>query len=121
MKRSLERPGDFQRRVNKAAGIEEQGQALVSDTRGDDWFLGIPRDRGSIHSDIWHGTAADLAAQDAIVVYPVGGWWKEKRDAEKRWERSVRYALLVSIRAAGADTDIYTPIATQIGVGVPAA
>ena len=121
VKRSLERPGDFQRRVNKAAEIEEQGQALVSDTGGDDWFLGIPRDRGSIHSDIWHGTAADLAARDAIAVYPVGGWWKEKRDAEKRWERSVRYALLVSIRATGADTDIYTPIATQIGIGISAA
>lgn len=120
VKRSLERPGDFQRRINKAAEIEEQGQALVSDTGGDDWFLGIPRDRGSIHSDIWHGTAADLAARDAIAVYPVGGWWKEKHDNKNRWERSVRYALLVSIRAPGADVDIYAPIVAQIGVPIPA-
>lgn len=121
MKQARERPGGFRRRINKAAETEEQGQAPVLDSGGDDWFLGILRDRGSIHSDIWHGTAADLAARDAVAVYPVGGWWKERRDAEKRWERSVRYASLVSIRTSSADADIYTPIATQIGIGVPAA
>ena len=123
VKRALERPGAFQSRINKAAEIEEQGEARVADPAGggDDWFLGTLRDRGSVHSDIWQGTAADLAARDAIAVYPVGGWWKMKHDREQRWDRSVRYSLLVSIRAAGADTDIYTPIATQIGIDVPAA
>jgi hypothetical protein len=122
VKRALEQPGEFQRRINRAAEIEEQGQARVADQGGGDgWVVGTLRDRGSIHSDIWRGTAADLATRDAIAVYPVGGWWKEKRDQENRWDRTVRYALLVSIRAAGADTDIYTPIATQIGVAVPAA
>ena len=33
---------------------------------GDDWLLGTFRDRGSIHSDVWHGSAADLAERDAI-------------------------------------------------------
>ena len=123
VKRALERAGAFQTRINRAAEIEEQGEARVADPGGggDDWFLGTLRDRGSIHSDIWRGTAADLAARDAIAVYPVGGWWKLKHDREQRWERSIKYALLVSIRAVGAETDIYTPIATQIGIGVPAA
>ena len=123
VKRALERPSAFQTRINKAATIEEQGQARVADPGGgsDDWLLGTLRDRGSIHSDIWRGTAADLAARDAIAVYPVGGWWKEKHDREQRWDRSIRYALLISIRAVGAETDIYTPIATQIGIGIPAA
>ena len=120
VKRALESRRQFERRINKAAEIEEQGDAHVSDTGGDDWFLGFPRDRGSIHSDIWRGTAAELAARDAIAVYPVSGWWKEKPNLQ-RWERSVRYALLVSIRAPGADVDIYTPIVTQIGVPIPAA
>ncbi|WP_244276310.1 S8 family peptidase [Methylobacterium indicum] len=120
VKRALEGRRQFESRINKAAEIEEQGDAHVSDTGGDDWFLGFPRDRGSIHSDIWRGTAAELASRDAIAVYPVSGWWKEKPNLQ-RWDRSVRYALLVSIRAPGADIDIYTPIVAQIGVPVPAA
>lgn len=120
VKRALESRHQFEGRINKAAEIEEQGEAHVSDTGGDNWFLGFPRDRGSIHSDVWHGTAADLAARDAIAVYPVSGWWKEKPNLQ-RWERSVRYALLVTIRAPGADVDIYTPIVAQIGVPIPAA
>lgn len=120
VKRALERADAFQNRINSAAEIEEQGQARV-DPGGDDWVLGTLRNRGSVHSDIWYGTAADLATRDAIAVYPVGGWWRERHDEERRWERSVRYSLLVSIRAPGAGEDIYTPIATQIGIDIPAA
>jgi hypothetical protein len=80
--------------------------------------LGPIRDRGSIHSDIWRGTAVALAQRDAIGVFPVGGWWKEKT-ALQRWDRSTRYSVIVSIRAAGTEVDIYTPIANQIAVAVP--
>jgi hypothetical protein len=41
------------------------------------------RDRGSLHSDFWFGSAADLAERDAVVVFPVGGWWKEKPYLER--------------------------------------
>jgi hypothetical protein len=61
-----------------------------------------------------------LAERDAIAVFPVGGWWKEKLGLQ-RWDRSARYALLVSIRAPGAAVDIYTTIANQIGVAIPIA
>jgi len=79
-----------------------------------------PRDRGSIHSGIWRGSAAALADRDAIGVFPVSGWWKEKPGLQ-RWDRSARYSLLVSVRAPGADIDIYTPIANQLTVSIPAA
>jgi hypothetical protein len=52
-------------------------------------------------------------------VFPISGWWKEK-PALQRWERAARYALLVSIRAPGADVDIYNSIATQLEVHIPA-
>ncbi len=87
---------------------------------GDDWVLGPIRDRGSIHSDIWRGSAAALAERDAIGVFPLGGWWKEK-PALQRWERAARYALLVSIRAPGSEVDIYSGIFNQLAVAVPAA
>jgi hypothetical protein len=82
--------------------------------------LGPIRDRGSIHSDIWRGSAAELAERDAIGVFPVSGWWKEKPGLQ-RWDRSARYVLIVSVRAPGANIDIYTPIANQLAIPILAA
>jgi hypothetical protein len=63
----------------------------------------------SVHSDYWTGTAAELANRDAIAVFPVGGWWKEKATL-MRYDRIARYALVVSIRAISGSVNIYTPI-----------
>ena len=49
---------------------------------------------------MWRGTAADLAERDAIGVFPVGGWWKEKPYLE-RFDGTARYALIVTIKAPG--------------------
>jgi hypothetical protein len=97
---------------------EEAGQPTAA-AGGDDWVLGPIRDRGSVHSDIWLGSAAALADRDAIGVFPISGWWKEK-PALQRWERAARYALLVSIRAPAAEIDIYNSIAIQLAVPLPA-
>jgi hypothetical protein len=119
VKRSLETVAGFRGRINKAAEAEEAGQAVTAGP--DEWVLGpTVRDRGSMHSDIWRGTAADLAERDCIGVFPVGGWWKEKPSLQ-RWDRSARYALLVSVRAPGAAVDLYAAIALKIGVPIPAA
>jgi hypothetical protein len=118
VKRSLESLEAFRRRINKAAQDEEAGAAGAGG--GDDWVLGQIRDRGSLHSDIWRGSAAALAERDAIGVFPVSGWWKEKPSLQ-RWDRAARYALLVSIRAPQANVDIYTAIANQLVVPIPAA
>ncbi|WP_366938646.1 S8 family peptidase [Bradyrhizobium sp.] len=118
VKRSLESLDAFRQRINKAAEVEEEGDVVVA-PRGDRWVLGTIRDRGSIHSDIWKGSAAALADRDAVGVYPISGWWKEK-PALQRWDRSARYSLLVTVRATSADVDIYTAIANQIAVAIPA-
>jgi hypothetical protein len=75
------------------------------------------RHRGSLHADIWEGTAAELADRGVIGVYPVSGWWKEqpKRD---RSVLGARYALIVSIQTPAEDVDIWTPVAQQVGVPV---
>lgn len=119
VKRSLESLESFRQRINKAAQDEEAG-AFGGGAGGDSWVLGTIRDRGSIHSDIWRGSAAALAERDAIGVFPVSGWWKEK-PALQRWDRSARYALCVSIRAPETNIDLYTAIANQISVPIPAA
>jgi hypothetical protein len=118
VKRSLESVAGFRQRINRAAEAEEQDD-VAGVAGGDDWLLGSIRDRGSIHSDIWRGSAAELATRDAIGIYPVSGWWKEK-PALQRWERSARYALLVSIRAPEAEIDLYNAIANKLTVEIPA-
>ena len=97
VKRSEETLETFRRRINRAAREEEK--SIVAARSDDGWFFGRRlRNRGSLHSDIWEGTAADLASRHAIAIYPTGGWWREK-PALRRAERQVRYALVVSLRA----------------------
>jgi len=113
VKSATESLNEFRARINQAAR-DEEGES-PSGAGGEEWLLGTFRDRGSIHSDIWHGTATDLAERDAIGVFPVGGWWKEKPYLE-RYDGLARYALIVSIRAPGSDIDIYTPVAAQVAL-----
>ena len=119
IKRSLETLPEFRQRINRAAQEEEEAGTPAGAAGGDNWVLGPIRDRGSIHSDIWRGSAAALAERDAIGVFPISGWWKEK-PALQRWERAARYALIVSIKAPNTDVDLYTAIANKIAVSVPA-
>jgi hypothetical protein len=102
---------NFKKRITKDAQEEDEKVSFKED---EGWLFGSGfRDRGSLHSDIWTGTAADLAAKAAIGVYPVGGWWKD-RPMHGRWAESVRYALIVSIRIMGEGADVYTPVATLV-------
>lgn len=83
---------------------------------GEHWILGNKvRDKGSIHKDIWEGSAADLATRNKIAVYPVGGWWKT-RNQFNRFNSSVRYSLIVTIDAPANDIDLYTPVENQIAI-----
>ena len=76
---------------------------------------GVALNRGSLHCDIWRGSAATLAERSLIGIYPVKGWWQEqpKRD---RSEFGARYALIVSIQTDAEDVDIWTPVAQQVGI-----
>ncbi|OPJ58141.1 hypothetical protein [Clostridium chromiireducens] len=63
----------------------------------------------SIHSDTWHGTAANLAISNYIAVYPSVGCWKEQKHLGDG-EEKIRYSLIVSI----STPKIYTPIINKI-------
>lgn len=106
---------DFRKRLGNEAEGEERGVRTTS-TTDDRWFLGQARNSGSLHADIWHGHAVDLARCGVIAVYPVGGWWKQNNRRD-RVDVPVRYTLLVSLFTE-AQTDIYTPIANKIQVPV---
>jgi hypothetical protein len=108
---------DFRKRINKAAREDnEEFNARGGDSDG--WFIGSKlRHKGSVHSDIWKGTAADLATKNVIAVFPVGGWWKELKRQEK-WNSVANYSLLVSIKTQDTEVDIYTPIRNQIMIPI---
>lgn len=108
---------DFRKRVNLRARDEEE-RAPSTDSDASQWFFGPEqRTAGSLHTDFWSGTAADLADRGVIAVFPVSGWWKERKDRDHS-DRGARYALLVSIETPGQDVDIWTPVAEQVGVRI---
>ncbi len=117
VKRPLESVDEFRSRINVAARDEEEGthRAQGSDP---EWLIGKQtRHRGSLHADIWRGSAADLASRGSLAVYPAVGWWKT-RQALERYDQTARYALVVSIKAPDVDVDLRTEVANQIGVPV---
>ncbi|WP_395854536.1 S8 family peptidase [Cystobacter fuscus] len=116
LKTATETLDEFNVRINKAARAE--GEAATSKSDSDKWMFGSDlRSAGSLHSDRWTGTAVDLANKGFLAVYPTVGWWKERPRLGRGASRT-RYALVVSIRTPGVDTDIYTPVAIQLGIPI---
>lgn len=100
---------EFLRSINKAVTTEEDE---VSTSSNVNWLLGQQRNVGSIHSDIWEGTAAELATSNLIGVFPAIGWWRERKWLGKV-ENTMRYSLIVSL-STEAEVDLFTPIYNQI-------
>ncbi len=119
LKSPVESVPDFVRRVNREAVREEEG-GRRSSSGGDRWMIGPnQRNQGSLHQDIWAGSAVELAASGVLAVNAVGGWWKNSAQRD-RADRPVRYSLLVSLRTHEQEIDLYTPIATQLALPVEA-
>ena len=116
VKRPSESEHEFRARINVAARDGEEGTI----TGGGDpaWVIG-PRNRhkGSLHSDIWRGSAADLASRGMLAIYPASGWWKTRHHLE-RYDKTARYSLIVSIRAPHVDVDLYSAVANQVSAKV---
>ena len=117
LQQATETNDQFRKRLNKRA-LDEEEERPTTATGTEGWFLGSEaHNRGSLHSDIWQGTAAELAARGRIAIYPVTGWWME-HPARDRSHLGARYALLVSIETAAEDVDLWTPVAQQVGLPI---
>jgi hypothetical protein len=94
---------------------EEERQSFVApDDTTDGWMIGDEnRRRGSIHSDTWVGSAADLAQMEHLIVYPVNGWWR-LRPQHKRYNDRIRYSLVATIESVGIDLELYAAVEAQI-------
>lgn len=117
VQRSTESTADFRSRINKAvADDEDVSDGSVAEESG--WLLGPnARHRGSIHSDVWNGTAADLATRGVLAVFPAVGWWKT-RQGLNRWDSGAPYSLIVSIRTPSTDVDLYAAVASKLGIEI---
>jgi hypothetical protein len=115
VRRPLETEAAFRSRINAQAAAEEQG--LPSGGGADvGWNIGERlRTRGSLVSDAWTGTAAQLANRGQLAIFPAMGWWRN-RPSHLRFEQAARYSLLVSIEAPTAEQDLYALVAQQIAV-----
>ncbi|NMM52279.1 S8 family peptidase [Paenibacillus aquistagni] len=101
----------FIKRINQAAREEDEGK-LPSNSIN--WTVGPnARNKGSIHSDIWETTASELATSNIIGIYPISGWWA-KRPWLNRWNREIRYSLIVTLSTPATNVDLYTPIENMI-------
>lgn len=105
----------FISRINAEAQDDSEETATTGASAN--WAIGEARNVGSVHADIWRGTAADLAASNTIAVFPAVGWWRERHHL-MRWNESCRYSLIVSISTPREDVDIYTPVAVRVAVPV---
>jgi hypothetical protein len=117
LKNPTESVDEFVSRVNREAQDEEDERPRVK-SGSDRWLVGPnQRNQGSLHQDVWEGSGADLAACSVLAVHSVGGWWKYNRRRD-RMDQGVRYALIVSLKTREEDVDLWTPVASQIGVPV---
>ncbi len=108
---------DFRKRINRKALAEEETRPVRSG-EPDGWYVGSEtRNRGSLHTDVWEGMAADLAARGLIAIYPVTGWWKELQGRDQS-HLGARYALLISIETPVEEVDIWTPVAIEAGIPI---
>ncbi|WP_312922932.1 S8 family peptidase [Empedobacter brevis] len=107
---------DFRKRVNKAA--REEDEVVNGNTGSNRWIIGANnRSSGSIHSDFWEGTAADLATCNHIAVYPVIGWWRERKHLGKV-ENTTRYSLIISLETPDESVELYTTVKNLIDIPI---
>jgi hypothetical protein len=113
-----ESENEFRSRVNIAA--REEVEDVSGNTGSERWVIGSKnpnRTTGSIHSDFWEGTAAELATCNHIAVYPVIGWWRERKHLGKV-ENRTRYSLIISLDTPAQDVQLYTTVKNIIEVPI---
>jgi hypothetical protein len=104
----------FAQRISRQEWEEKENPPSTSDPI--DWAIGVRlRTKGSIHCDWWTSSAEELAQCAQVAVFPVTGWWRERKHLNCV-EKQARYALIITISTPATDIDLYTPIAQQVGL-----
>ncbi len=115
LKGPTEKENNFKQRISSQEWEEDnylQGnRPSVQDPI--DWKIGRIRNRGSIHCDWYTAPAVYVAQCGQVAVYPVTGWWKERKHLDCV-ENQARYSLIITISTpATAVRSIYTNSTTN--------
>lgn len=107
------------KKLNRAT--RDEGETVQNQGQYDGWKLGSYAFVGSVHSDIWEGTADELAEMEGIAISPDTGWWKS-RPGLKKYDSIAHYSLIVSIRTKDntCNVDLYTEVKNQIEASIQA-
>ena len=113
LRRRSESVINFAKRLNKKAWDHPKDRPPTD--RDEDWWLFGTQSMsaGSLHSDQWTGPAVNLLSRDLICIKPVGGWWKDRANADVRAQKA-RYSLVLSLRCENSEVDLYTPVSNII-------
>lgn len=112
----LKRPHETKLGFLKRRNLEEREskEDKPSSVENEGWLLGEQQiSSGSLHCDVWRGSAVELAARNWLWVYPVNGWWRERRSL-KRYNSKARYALVLTIETDDQTIDLHTPIVSTL-------
>ena len=115
LKRSTETEAAFRQRINQLERSEDLSPKAPSDAG---WTFGSQSvSAGSLHCDVWVGSAVELATRNLIAIRPVSGWWRYRHHLGCVGSLA-RYGLVVSITAEDAEVELYAEIANLIGIAV---
>lgn len=114
VRKSTDTREDHLKKVNKAIR-DEDNSSVKNKKQYDGWQLGKNAFVGSVHSDIWEGSASDLASMGGIAIIPSSGWWKTRK-SHMRYNDKARYSLVISIRTKDVQNDVnlYAEVENQI-------
>ena len=108
----------FRERISSQEWEQEEAQPFDRPSTSDPiiWSIGSRlRTKGSIHCDWWTSSAAEVAQCGQVAVFPVTGWWRERKHLGFV-EKQSRYSLIITISTPAIDVDLYTPIAQEVGL-----
>lgn len=114
LKRLLETSEDFLERVTSP----KKGKKYNKNTLN--WDLGYEvrnKIAGTVLKDTWNGTAIELLSMDKLIVYPVGGWWKDDNRIKSE-DTKTRFSLVLTIETEKEDIKLYTEIKNMIDVPI---
>lgn len=108
LKRSQETREQFLRRRNVEERVGDERKSPSVRDKG--WLFGEKSiASGSLHCDVWTGTAVELASRNLLWVYPVSGWWRERK-GHRRFNDKARYALILSLITEDQSVDLYAEV-----------
>lgn len=109
VKSSLQTDRNFFASIND---LENYSGYEGSDNSNEGWALNNDLRRlGSVHSDVWEGSIADLVNMNKIAILPIFGWWKNTKSEIDEFK--VRYSLVISLDIEN-EIDIYSGIQNMI-------